>query len=85
MKGHLCCQIHLYMWLDLFSIKSKKSSYKKLYIIYCYFLIIIKLMCHTATNELQTKFLVVFTIGNEICGEGKEEPCQMCFCPTPPL
>jgi hypothetical protein len=42
-------------------------------------------MCHTATNELQTKFLVVFTIGNEICGEGKEEPCQMCFCPTPPL
>jgi hypothetical protein len=42
-------------------------------------------MCHTAANELQTKFLVVFTAGNEICGEGKEEPCQMCLCPTPPL
>jgi hypothetical protein len=42
-------------------------------------------MCHTAANELQTKFFVVFTVGNEICGEGKEKPYQMCFCPTPPL
>jgi hypothetical protein len=27
----------------------------------------------------------VFTAGNEIFGEGKEEPCQMCLYPTPPL
>ncbi len=83
MKCHLSSQVHVAGFI-LHQAKEKAVTKNSIFI-YCYFLIITKLMCHTAANELQTKFLVVFTAGNEICGEGKEEPCQMCLCPTPPL